>query len=253
MTSFLKLAIALAAASLAVSAAEVWDSKDYKDWSDQDVNRILTKSPWAQETKASMEASGAQRGGGQSSGSRMPGGSGGMGSGGAGGMGGSGGMGTPRSGGRNGNADSMGDITSGARTAAPLDVAIRWDSALPIRQALAKSKNDDGAKLNEPQKSYVISVTGLRLPKRGSGGDDAESSPMSNILMSTAKLVRKDKDPIAPADVKIDGNTILFMFPRTDAIRAEDKEVTFVTYAGRAKVERKFKLKDMVYKGQLEL
>ncbi len=42
------------------------------------------------------------------------------------------------------------------------------------------------------------------------------------------------------------------MFPH-GAITSEDRKVEFVTKIGSIKVKRKFKLKDMVYNGKLEL
>ena len=46
---------------------------------------------------------------------------------------------------------------------------------------------------------------------------------------------------------------LVFYFPRTDAITLEDKEVEFRLEYGRLKIKRKFKLKKMVYNGELEL
>jgi hypothetical protein len=57
-----------------------------------------------------------------------------------------------------------------------------------------------------------------------------------------------------PEDVRIDesGNVRVF-FPKTDAITLEDKEVVFGTAFGSIRVSQRFRLKDMVYKGKLEL
>ena len=45
------------------------------------------------------------------------------------------------------------------------------------------------------------------------------------------------------------------MFPRTGSyeITLADKKVEFVAQVGSLKVKRKFKLKDMIYNGKLEL
>ena len=43
------------------------------------------------------------------------------------------------------------------------------------------------------------------------------------------------------------------MFPRTEAITLEDKNVEFKLALGPMDVKKKFKLKDMVFNGNLEL
>ena len=50
------------------------------------------------------------------------------------------------------------------------------------------------------------------------------------------------------------GSTVIvFAFPKTDAITAGDKEVEIVSKVGQYSVKKKFKLKDMVVKGELAL
>jgi hypothetical protein len=45
----------------------------------------------------------------------------------------------------------------------------------------------------------------------------------------------------------------LFYFSRRLALRLEDQDVTFTTKLGPLKVKCKFTLKDMLYRGNLEL
>jgi hypothetical protein len=70
-------------------------------------------------------------------------------------------------------------------------------------------------------------------------------------------LKRKNQEPVAPIDVRLaypgDLLSIEFYFLRSDAITLDDKEVEFITRLGGAKVSKKFKLKDMVFGGQLAL
>ena len=47
--------------------------------------------------------------------------------------------------------------------------------------------------------------------------------------------------------------TVVFGFPRTDPITLDDKDVEFVTTLGTPEVKQKFKLKDLVVNGELEL
>ena len=46
---------------------------------------------------------------------------------------------------------------------------------------------------------------------------------------------------------------IIFVFPKTQPIAADDKEVEFILKLGQVEAKRKFNLKDMVYNGKLEL
>ena len=77
------------------------------------------------------------------------------------------------------------------------------------------------------------------------------------MLARSTSLNRKGKEPLKPEDIKIANAektmTVYFLFPRTEAITLEDKEVEFATKLGPLEVKRKFKLQDMVFGGKLEL
>jgi len=102
-------------------------------------------------------------------------------------------------------------------------------------------------------KHYVVSVIGLRASGRQNGRNES----LRDQLLTTTQLVRKNKTPIGPDDVKVkteDGaNEIQFFFPKTSPISIEDKEVTFRSVIGRMTVEDKFDLKKMTRSGRLEL
>lgn len=263
-------------------AADVWKSKDSTQWTQEDVTRILNNSPWAKQTKAGSGESGmGRRGGG-----------GGMGGGGmgraGGGMGGPmGGIGFPGGGmGRGGGGMGMPRAGGGRQGQAPMTVVVRWDSALPVRQALLRQDSGatpakDSASAQSP-KDYIVSVIGMRAPhRRGSygqgddqdgqvGGPDRDGSDqgsnreqpdlteMRNRFMNSTQLIVKGRAPMGPVDVKIepqpDGtNDLHFLFSKKDPISADDKEVTFETHMGRMQLQQKFKTKEMAYKGKVEL
>ena len=46
---------------------------------------------------------------------------------------------------------------------------------------------------------------------------------------------------------------LFFVFPKTDPITLDDKEVEFSTQIGPMQFKRKFKLQEMVFDGKLEL
>ena len=87
---------------------------------------------------------------------------------------------------------------------------------------------------------------------RNSGNDALRSQ-----LLDAAQLAPKGKSSIYAQDVQIVGpggiDGVRFLFPRTNPISANDKEVEFILNVRRIKVDEKFKLSDMQYEGKLAL
>jgi hypothetical protein len=162
-----------------------------------------------------------------------------------------------------------------------MNLTIRWDSALPVQQALKRRGAGETEELkavtDAAEKYYVVSVLGFRLPRQrtrsndpndpdAQNSDDAEDRSQSrdhntdalrSQLMEGAQLAPKGGSSIYAQDVQIEGTdgsgTIRFLFPRTNPISADDKEVDFILDVRRIKVEEKFKLSDMHYEGKLAL
>lgn len=247
---------------IALCASDFWHDKAYTQWTSDEVAKMLSASPWSQGAKASMQSgsNGMRRGGGMG----RRGGIGGMGGGGMGRRGGYPGGGYPAGGG----SEPMPQVT----------VTVRWQSALPVREALLRqagfTKTGDSqvaARLTAPVTGYVIAVLGLpeRLPSRAGRygrstdtdrdddavGDRNRSDDRLDQLKSATYLNRKDKASLFPEKIERDkdGSTLLFTFARTLPITLDDKEVEFVMRYGPMEIKRKFKLKDMVYQGRLEL
>jgi len=275
----LRAGFAAMACAVAFCASDVWNTKESRDWTSDDINKILTDSPWAKQVSASFDSVG--RGGDMG----YPGGGGG-GMGGRGGMGGGGmgypggGMGGGGMGGRGGMGRGGGGMggPGGGQSRQSMSVMVRWDSATPIQQALAR-RGDPATPVPEPKaageasaKHYVITVVGLRTQGRrvrsdssdSSSGPDGESRGtrdpdlVREELMSSSELLLKGRNSLTPDDIKITGRDtasgIQFFFPLTmDPISLDDKEVTFRTHLGSVKVEKKFNLKDMKFKGKLDL
>ena len=253
-------------------AADVWEKKPFTDWSPKDVQHVLTSSPWARETAAAP--SGGPGGGTGGGGGRGGGRGAGRGGGGAGAdmdasMG--GGTGGPGGGGMSGGGGAPGGGGGGAPSAAPQTmVLVRWQSALPVKQALLRGKfgsevstaAEAKAVLAREEDFYVVAVE--RLPRMGMGRPGAEGKSgagdperMRQMLARSTSLLRKGKEPIKPDDVKMatleKTMTVYFIFPRTEAITLEDKEVEFSTKLGPLEIKRKFKLQDLVFAGKLAL
>jgi hypothetical protein len=277
---FLRLGAASAACALVLFAADFWKTKDSSQWTSEEIDKVLNDSPWARGKTVQPEQSQQRRGSGmgrRGGGFGFPGGGLGGGGGGGGGYPGGGG-GYPSGGGGYPGGSNGGDGSQ----AGPMNLTIRWDSALPVQQALMRQGSGQSGELKAAsaatEKYYVISVLGLRLPRprnNSSYPDDQNSDSTSNNnddnsqrrnqnndalrsqLLDAAQLAPKGKSSIYPQDVQIDGpdgsDGVRFLFPRTNPINASDKEVDFILNIRRIKVEEKFHLSDMQYEGKLAL
>lgn len=246
-------ATAIAAAGITaviLLAADPWSSKDASTWTSRDVQQVLTDSPWAQQAGAKFglaaedppeapppapPAAQAGLGGPVNSGVRWDGGV-----------------------GRSRGADPT------------LNVLIRWDSALPVREALQRSNPDSRqAYIHErAARDYIISIAGLvpagRYRSVGQAASDSRSDDsvdarnpeeMLEGMMSASRLTAKDKPAISPEDAKLDAatGTLYIFFPKTAPITASDKDVMFMTRFGALSIQKQFRLKNMKYHGKLEL
>jgi uncharacterized protein (DUF924 family) len=240
------------AAAVILCAADFWVAKPYTEWSEKETGKMITDSPWAKRVSISMGMM-PQMGGG--AGRR-------------GGRGGGFGGGVPStadaSGGANPGAGGPGGFDSTAndsQLAAPtIDFNIRWQTAAPVKQALMKMKygaetaGSEEAKqfLAQEEKSYVVVLSGLPRMAFGRGGPDA-----AERFKASVALQRKGKDPIPCEKVQMvprqERLELYMVFPKTDPIALEDKEVEFVAKVGENTIKQKFRLKDMVFNNKLEL
>lgn len=240
------LILAICACAISLFAADFWQSKPYTEWSDKEVQKLLSNSPWSKEVVVSMGGAG----GGSGKGGRSKGGGGGGGD--AGFDGPAMGTGGQGAGGRGVTEVGGGTPSGGTPT---MNLVVSWRTALPLREAIAKQKHPDDAAtspeakklIEEPQKWYIITVTGLPA-RMGRGGPE-----MKEMLLKNTSLSVKGKEPIVPTDLQSSGTTAVFLFPKTVAIDMDDKEVEFSTKLGQTIVKTKFKLKDMVFNGKLDL
>lgn len=246
----------LGCAAFLLVAEDFWVKKPFTEWSVKDAAKLLQNSPWSHEVAVGggmpMDGGSAGRGrrggGGANSNNDM-------------GPGTMAGGGETVSGGPRGSGGGPGypsEAAGGPGGAPSMLVHVRWQSALPVRQAIVltqlgpeKADSDQAKKfLNQVSNEYVVAVVGLPQML------DRVSEEQLNELAKGAALQRKDKDPIpAGAVQRIPGEkgSVAFFFPKTSAITLEDKEVEFVSKVARIEVRRKFKLKDMVVGDKLEL
>lgn len=249
--------------ALALWAADFWKSKPYTDWSQKEVQKIITDSPWAKKISVPLGRSGGPAAPNiEAEGPATSGGRGGRGGGAAplgdastssgGGAGGA--RGTQ---GMRGGAGNMPDDVPQMTPAA--QVVVRLQTALPVKQALVKAKYgaDAGTApegkqfIEREEQFYVVSVSGLPgyvLPKDDQG---------KRAILQAASLHAKDKEALAPSDVQFDSQNrqaeALFLFPRKDVFTADDKEIEFVASIGGMSIKTKFRPKDMVFNGKLAM
>ena len=171
---------------------ESWNDKQPSEWSEKDLQRLMTKSPWAKEATPEINFDGM--GGPGMAGPPM----------GGPGMGGPGGPGGPFD----------------------MGVVVRWESAAPLRDA-AKSKLP-----LDPSKSYVVGVSGLPTELVAGTGDlSLKSLKETTSLQSKGKAsiapnhfivsdqdgallfyFPADADPISPEDKEVVFRTKIGVF-----------------------------------------
>lgn len=257
----------------AFAAKEFWEAKPASEWTSEEVDRMLTKSPWAKEAVVSYNGGGGDFGDGDNS-PRWPrgqGGGGGIGGGGIGGGGIGGGIpgigGIGGIGGRRGGTTPGRDPRGGTSGRQQFRGTVRWESARPIQEALRIGPSEEGTN-PDFEKYYVINLlgdvptvgNGRRRGDNSSSDDDEPSRKERRIerLKDVTRLEHKD-GPLLLEKVE-QGSRIgrpgpgtLFYFSRLDGISLEDKQVTFITKFGPVELRTKFTPKDMLYRGKLAI
>jgi hypothetical protein len=230
-------------ASAALVASDFWDDKDPTAWSDDQAERLLTDSPWAQTAVVmSADFSLANRVGGLSGGVV------GRGVGSRGAFGGSGG---------GVGGDGAGNLGGGSFLASPdrIRVAVRWSSARPVKLALARLRSlgklptDTPIRAEEAEEEpfYRISVSGL----------PPQAYTTISELTAVTVLKRQNATSLDPTSVhfEYEGDllTIDYLFSKADPVTIADREVEFVTKVGESAIKKKFRPRDMVFQSKLAL
>ena len=240
---------ALFLSALTLCAADVWVAKPYTAWSDKDIRKIMTDSPWSRSVSVILNVipdGTLLRGRGSAPAPNGP-----------------------------GIAETCGGLglgqsapPPGAPPPAPVQAVppkttliVRWQSATVVQQALVKLQYGDKAgtspeaqKRLEPNTAYyIVAVGNLPVSQKPRDADARKA------LLGMAILTVNGKDhPIAAKDVVTveAGEGMIearFLFPRDFILTADDKEVEFATMFGKAAVKAKFNLKNMAINGKLGL
>ncbi len=231
---------------LAAASGNFWDKKAPSDWNSEEIDKLITKSPWAKEASATAPAGqnrqnpnsgGNPQGGGYPGGypGRYPGG------------GGVPGMGYPRRRYPGGG---------GRRTGTTYKGTVRWESAQPVLEA-RKTKLPEAF-----ANHYVIAVVGFPAPgNRQQGGGNGDGSAragrkMLDNIKEASSLQAKGKDRVDADIVKQESGSSSFLIGFSKALMpltTADKEVDFETRLGRLAIKAKFVPKEMKYRGGLAL
>jgi hypothetical protein len=208
----------------AYAAKEFWNDKTPSQWTPDEVDLLLNKSPWAKD--AAISYYGGQNG---PLSNTLPG--------------------ERRSSPRNASSGT----SPSAMSPAAWKAVIRWESALPVQLALKGTPSPD------LEKFYILNMVG-DVPSIGATPDEdaAQRAARFETLKQVTKLEHKgdeillSKVEAAPRnDYTLAGTR--FYFSRGLALRLEDKQAIFSTKLGPIDVKCKFTLRDMMYKGNLEL
>lgn len=230
-------AFLLFAASITVSAD--WKGKPFPKWSDGDVARVVTDSPWAKSKKVNLTWVKREPTGvdikdipGTTPSSKLPS-----------GMSPVGGIGVPRN-----------------KLPSDADMIVRWASALPVRQAKAlfKYRNEKTGTENPsdlisaPEPGYVVEIYGAPAEVAHNGTESVEAVAYASAYLRTAKgrTIRPNRVDAKLSALSV---TIFVHFPRTEPIQTSDNEVEFFVDMQIFSVREKFKVDQMKYLGHLEM
>jgi len=233
----------LCAAALPVFGKS-WDDTKYLDWSTSTIDKLLTDSPWAREWEATVDvpvernavSTFAQLGMDLPPLPRVP-----------------------------QTSPTQGRIPTipkdgpwSVRTS--VSVIVRWASALPLRRASALQQfgrnglNDERALalLNGTPDEYVVEIAGFPRNVAGKGPEEIQKQ-----LMKSARIFVTGRRPLSPSAVTVPSYGLQvnasLRFPRYANLSSEEGTVELSAETGRVRISERFKLRSMVYEGQLEL
>jgi hypothetical protein len=218
------LAVAGLPAVVRAAGKPFWEERDPKDWTPAEVEEMLNRSPWAAAAHISFFAGGGEA------------------------------VGLPRPDPFGNNRSPRVNGRGGAKGTAPTDsnpgsfhAVARWESARPVWSA-ARSRNDDAGRF------YIVALIGDLPDLGGAGDDDAAARTQRSVMMrESTRLERKGESPIYLDHVEPGKGGDFFYFSRLEPIKAGNKEITFTTRMGPLEIKAKFSLKEMMYRGKLEL
>ena len=218
--------------------APVWMDKPIPEWTESDAKQILAGSPWVKSVTPAVDTSAEKK---ASESSHRP----------HFGIGG-GGFGRHK---KDAEDADNGSFSSSSKSGPsvpppPVVLTLRWESALPVREAELKARDVRAPAVDEAH--YAIAIYGVpsRLVR-----DDSKKAV--DHLKSLAAIKRTAKTDMKPSSVEImqrdDGPVIVYLFAKSNEITWRDHQITFEAQVGNLKVSQLFAADDMRFHGALQL
>jgi len=138
-----------------------------------------------------------------------------------------------------------------------MNIVMSWQSALPVKQANVRSRMSHAGEVPADAKQYlegvdsdyVILITGMPQEIARRALSDANKVKRSVLKVGKREIIVTN----IATNQRGRNMDILLRFAKTDPIKVEDNEVEVDAKLGMFEVKKKFKLKDMVFNGKLEL
>ncbi len=202
-----------------------WKSKRAAEWTDAETKQVLTDSPWAAMVTPSIKKTEPRQTGHR------------------GGV-----AGIPGIGRRRMDTQDATDTTP-ATTDTPQPLNVRWESALPIREAELKARETNAPDVD--QNHYAIGVYGIpsHLAK--------DPKSLADRLKDQAAIKREGQKDLKPSHVDVlqrdDGVVVVFLFPRDKEITVKDSRAEFNAQIGQYQISQSFHVDEMIYQGKPDL
>ena len=226
-----KYALAALIVLMPLGAADFWHEKKFTEWSEKQARRLLEGSPWARAVAIPADGGRSRRRVGDDlSDATQPG------------------------------RRSRSNVPSAPEAPPATTAILRWHTALPLKQAIARLRFGDAAAsapdavqmLSRQEDRYVLAVTNLPPAVLRASADE---------LLPRMRLRIKGKPDIVAERIQADRQErsvdIYLIFPKgrdgSAVIELSDGEVEVALDFGDLKISRKFKLKEMVFGGKLEI
>jgi hypothetical protein len=221
------------------STANPWTAKRIPDWSDADAYLILSNSPWAKPTPASltrlMTASQRRDGGDMAAQG-----------------GGHGGIGVQNAGNLVKTGGAIKRPGEGPEAERLPRLTIRWESAMPVQAAELRTHDNGAPELDGENYAIALYDVSLKL------ASIEDMKMLETDLKRIAVLKIEGRTEVKPervvAVLKGDGMAnIIYFFPRSAHITGEDQRLEFDGQVGRIVFAQYFYPPEMKFLGKLEL
>lgn len=201
------------------AADQAWKNKQFPEWTEDDAKELLQDSPWVKTVAATLVKA------------------------------------SPKdvhvsTGFGHRKRRETSDTTASANAKPPM-LTLRWESALPVREAELKARDVTAPALDD-QDHYAIAVYGI---PRTILKDDSKVA--AEDFKRQALLKREGKKDTKPSSVEIllrdDGPMVLYLFPKSAGFDWRDHKVEFDAQMPGLKFTQAFSFDDMTFHGKLEL